>query len=88
MYTRDSNNSLVFDLYESLNSNIKLCKRELTNDPEHTRIHDCHRGIEAMYNQCREAATLGDAEDVDQSSWAIREVVFPPTRTTVISSRD
>jgi hypothetical protein len=88
LYTRDPNNSLLFDVYQTLNANIKQCKRDLTNDPEQTHMQECHRGIEAMYEQCREAATLGDVEDADQSAWAIREVVFPPTRTTVVSSRD
>lgn len=87
-YTMDPNNSLLFDLYESLNATVKQCKRDLTNDPEQVHIHECHRGIESMYAQCREAATLGDAEDRDQSKWAIREVVFPATRTTLVSSRD
>ena len=64
------------------------CKRELTNDPEQIRMQECHTGIESMYMQCREAATLGEVEDSDQSAWATREVVFPPTRTTVQSSRD
>ncbi len=88
LYTRDPNNSLLFDVYQTLNANIKQCKRDLTNDPEQAQMQECHRGIETMYEQCREAATLGDVEDADQSAWAIREVVFPPTRTTVVSSRD
>jgi len=88
LYTRDPNNSLLFDVYQSLNANMKQCKRDLTNDPEQSQMMECHRGIEAMYDQCREAATLGDVEDADQSAWAIREVVFPPTRTTIISARD
>ena len=88
LYTRDPNNSLLFDVYETLDANIKQCKRELTNDPEQIRMQECHTGIESMYMQCREAATLGEVEDSDQSAWATREVVFPPTRTTVQSSRD
>ena len=88
LYTRDPNNSLLFDVYETLGSNIKQCKRDLTNDPEQMHMEECHKGIDALYSQCREAATLGDVEDSDQSAWAVREVVFPPTRTTVTSSRD
>ena len=88
LYTRDPNNSLLFDVYETLGSNIKQCKRDLTNDPEQLHMEECHKGIEGLYRQCREAATLGDVEDADQSAWAIREVVFPPTRTAVVSSRD
>jgi hypothetical protein len=88
LYTRDPNNSLLFDVYQALNSNMKQCKRDLTNDPEQTQMQQCHQGIELMYHQCREASTLGDVEDSDKSAWAIREVVFPPTRTTIISSRD
>jgi len=88
LYTKDPNNSLLFDVYQALNSSMKQCKRDLTNDPEQTHMQQCHQGIEVMYNQCREAAKLGDVEDADKSAWAVREVVFPPTRTTVISSRD
>lgn len=88
LYTRDPNNSLLFDVYETLGSNIKQCKRGLTNDPEHEQMKECHRGIEALYAQCREASLLGDVEDADQSAWSIREVVFPPTRTTVPNPRD
>lgn len=88
LYTRDPNNSLLYDVYETLNSNIKRCKGDLTNDPEQIHMQECHNGIEAMYSQCREASTLGDVEEVDQSAWAIREVVFPPTRTTIPSERD
>ena len=88
LYTRDPNNSLLFDVYETLGSNIKQCKRDLTNDPEQIQMQECHRGIEILYNQCREASTLGDVEDGDQSAWSIREVVFPPTRTTVPNTRD
>jgi hypothetical protein len=88
LYTRDPNNSLLFDVYESLNANILQCKRELTNDPEQSRMEECHRGIDQMYAQCREASTLGDVEAADQSAWAVREVVFPPTRTTQHSARD
>lgn len=88
LYTRDPNNSLLFDVFETLNANIRQCKRELTNDPEQTRMEECHRGIDAMYSQCREASTLGDVEAGDQSAWAVREVVFPQTTTAQVSSRD
>ena len=88
MYTRDPNNSLLFDVYETLGSRTKQCKRDLTNDPEQTHIHDCHRGVEALYDQCRQASALGEVEDADPSAWAIREVVFPVTRTTVVGDRD
>ena len=88
MYTRDPNNSLLFDVYETLASRTKQCKRDLTNDPEQTHMLGCHKGLEALYSQCRQASALGDVEDGDQSAWAIREVVFPPIQTTVISDRD
>lgn len=88
MYTSDPNNSLLFDVYETLNASVKQCKRDLTIDPEQTHVHECHVGIESMYNQCREAASLGEMEAADQSKWAIREVVFPVTRTSVVSPRD
>jgi hypothetical protein len=88
LYTRDPNNSLLFDVYETLGSNIKQCKRDLENDAEQLHMEQCHKGIESLYFQCREAATLGDVEDSDPSAWAIREVVFPPTRTSLVSSRD
>ena len=88
LYTRDPNNSLLYDVYDTLGSNIQQCKRDLTSDPEQIHMQECHRGIEHLYEQCREASTLGDVEEVDQSAWAIREVVFPQTRTTVTSSRD
>ncbi len=88
MYTRDPNNSLLFDVYETLNANIRQCKRELTNDPEQTRMEECHNGIDAMYSQCREASTLGDVEASDQSAWAVREVVFPRNRATQPNARD
>jgi hypothetical protein len=87
-YTKDPNNSLLYDVYETLGASIRQCKRDLTNDPEQIQMQECHSGIELLYNQCREAATLGAFEDADQSAWAMREVVFPPTRTTVISERD
>ena len=74
----------TFPLYHS----ARQCKRDLTNDPEQMHMQECHGAIEAMYSQCREASTLGAFEDSDQSAWAIREVVFPPTRTSVVSSRD
>jgi hypothetical protein len=88
LYTRDPNNSLLYDVYKTLGSNIKQCKRDLTDDPEQQHMQDCHRGIEALYGQCREASLLGDVEDADPSAWSSREVVFPPTRTTVASARD
>ena len=88
LYTRDPNNSLLYDVYETLGSRTKQCKRELTNDPEQSRMLECHRGVEALYSQCRQASALGDVEDADPSAWAIREVVFPELRTTVVSDRD
>lgn len=88
LYTKDPNNSLLYDVYETLGSSIRQCKRDLTNDPEQIHMRECHQDIESLYEQCREASTLGAFEDVDQSTWAMREVVFPPTRTSVVSARD
>jgi hypothetical protein len=88
LYTRDPRNSLLFDIYDSLTTRMRQCKLDLTSDPEQQKMRECHQGIESMYMQCREAATLGDVEDHDPSAWSIREVVFPPTRVSLESDRD
>ncbi len=60
----DISNSEVYDIHQAMSKQIKACKGFLTSGMNLSMadIEQCHRGIQAAFTQCREAANIGSIE--------------------------
>ena len=58
---QDVANGEVYDIHQAMHKQIKSCKGFLTSgmNLSMAEIERCHRGIEAAFIQCREAANIG-----------------------------
>ncbi len=75
----DVTNCELYDIHQAMQKQIKTCKGFLTSGANLTMadIERCHRGIDASFRQCREAANLGSLHGELPS-----EVLLPQASST------
>lgn len=79
MFVKNPENSLVFDIHQSISNRLRCCKKDLMAGTDQNILQKCHAELETYYAQCREGYKLGQVNVQGESDpdWAVREVVFP-----------